>query len=198
MYMSKFIEFYFDFISPYTYLAHKRIIEIEKSEKVKFIYKPILLGGLHNLRKITPAAFIEAKKKFTINDCQIVAKKFNIQFKFNESFPINSLNLMRGVLVVKENKIKNYIESFFDAYWTLNLDLSKKEEIEKILKKIDIDPENFFKGINDQKIKDLLKRYTQEAYEKEIFGAPTFIVNNKLFWGQDRLNYAIDEYKKST
>ncbi len=196
--MSKFIEFYFDFISPYTYLAHKRIIEIEKSEKVKFIYKPILLGGLHNLRKITPAAFIEAKKKFTINDCQIVAKKFNIQFKFNESFPINSLNLMRGVLVVKENKIKNYIESFFDAYWTLNLDLSKKEEIEKILKKIDIDPENFFKGINDQKIKDLLKRYTQEAYEKEIFGAPTFIVNNKLFWGQDRLNYAIDEYKKST
>ena len=196
--MNKFIEFYFDFISPYTYLAHKRIIEIEKSEKVKFIYKPILLGGLHNLRKITPAAFIEAKKKFTINDCQIVAKKFNIQFKFNESFPINSLNLMRGVLVVKENKIKNYIESFFDAYWTLNLDLSKKEEIEKILKKIDIDPENFFKGINDQKIKDLLKRYTQEAYEKEIFGAPTFIVNNKLFWGQDRLNYAIDEYKKST
>ena len=72
------IDFYFDFISPYTYLAHKRIIEIEKSEKIKFVYKPILLGGLHNLRKITPAAFIEAKKKFTIHDCQIVAKKFFI------------------------------------------------------------------------------------------------------------------------
>ena len=56
--MTKSIDFYFDCISPYAYLAHKRIINIEKSEKIKFVYKPILLGGLHNLRKITPAAFI--------------------------------------------------------------------------------------------------------------------------------------------
>ena len=87
--MNSHIDFYYDFVSPYTYLAHKRIKKIEKFEKIKFIYKPILLGGLHNLRKITPAAFIEAKKKFTINDCQLIAKKFNIKFKFNEKFPIN-------------------------------------------------------------------------------------------------------------
>ena len=66
--MTKSIDFYFDFISPYTYLAHKRIINIEKTEKIKFIYKTILLGGLHNLRKITPSAFIDEKKKFTIDD----------------------------------------------------------------------------------------------------------------------------------
>jgi len=193
--MNKSIEFYFDFISPYTYLAHKRIMEIEKLEKIIFIYKPILLGGLHNLRKITPAAFIEAKKKYTIEDCQMIAKKFNIYFKFNDKFPINSLNLMRGVLVVDENKIKKYIEKIFSAYWELNLDLSNKLIIDKILKELDIDKDQFFKKINEQKIKDKLKQLTQQAFDKEIFGAPTFVVNSKLFWGQDRLNYALDEYK---
>ena len=107
--MTNCIEFYYDFVSPYTYLAHKRIMKIEKLEKINFVYKPILLGGLHNLRKITPAAFIEAKKKFTINDCEMVAKKFAINFKFNDNFPINSLTLMRGALVIDSIKLKNYI-----------------------------------------------------------------------------------------
>ena len=196
--MTKKIEFYFDFVSPYTYLAYKRIIKIEKSEKIKFIYKPILLGGLHNLRKITPAAFIEAKKKFTIYDCEIVAKKFNINFKFNDKFPINSINLMRGVLAVDENIKKKYIEIFFDAYWSLNLDLSNKEIIEKILKNLNINSNLFFEKINEQKIKDKLKNITQEAFDKEVFGAPTFIINKKLFWGQDRLDYVLDEYNNFT
>ena len=195
--MNNSIEFYFDFVSPYTYLAHKRITEIEKIEKIKFIYKPILLGGLHNLGKITPAAFIEAKKKFTIRDCQMVADKLNIKFKFNDNFPINSLSLMRGVLVIEKNKVKKYIEKFFEAYWELNLDLSVKEIVSEILEKLDISSEDFFNKINDQKIKDLLKKLTQDAFDKEIFGAPSFVVNKKIFWGQDRLDYALNEYKNS-
>ena len=58
--MTNCIEFYYDFVSPYTYLAHKRIMKIEKLDKINFVYKPILLCGLHNLRKITRAGFFEA------------------------------------------------------------------------------------------------------------------------------------------
>ena len=195
--MTKSIDFYFDFISPYAYLAHKRIINIEKIEKVKFVYKPILLGGLHNLRKITPAAFIEAKKKFTVHDCKMVAKKFQIEFKFNDKFPINSIKLMRGILTVDENIKKKYINDFFNAYWSLNLDLSNEETVKKILNNLNIDPNSFFEKIAEQRIKDKLKKLTQESFDKDIFGAPTFIVNNKLFWGQDRLDYALDECKNS-
>tara|TARA_Y100000741_G_scaffold308033_1_gene250992 strand:+ start:409 stop:999 length:591 start_codon:yes stop_codon:yes gene_type:complete len=195
--MTKFIDFYFDFISPYTYLAHKRIINIEKIEKIKFIYKPILLGGLHNLRKITPAAFIEAKKKFTIYDCEMVAKKFKIEFKFNDKFPINSINLMRGILTLNEDEKKKYVNEFFDAYWSLNLDLSDRNIVEKLLNNLNIDSNFFFEKINEQKTKEELKKLTQEAFDKEIFGAPTFVINNKLFWGQDRLDYALEEYKNS-
>tara|TARA_B100000029_G_scaffold359676_1_gene352518 strand:- start:1061 stop:1645 length:585 start_codon:yes stop_codon:yes gene_type:complete len=192
--MNKFIDFYFDFISPYSYLAHKRIRKIQKDKKIKFIYKPIFLGGLHNLANITAPALIKSKKRFLIDDCEMVAKKFKIDFKFNEKFPINSLSLMRGMLIIDNNAKDLFIDSFFDAYWFLNSDLENKENVSEILKKINIDPVIFYQNITKQETKDNLKNITQQAFDKKIFGAPTFIVNNKIFWGQDRLDYALDEY----
>ena len=192
--MNKFIDFYFDFISPYSYLAHKRIRKIQKDKKIKFIYKPIFLGGLHNLANITAPALIKSKKRFLIDDCEMVAKKFKIDFKFNEKFPINSLSLMRGMLTIDNNAKDLFIDSFFDAYWFLNSDLENKENVSEILKKINIDPVIFYQNITKQETKDNLKNITQQAFDKKIFGAPTFIVNNKIFWGQDRLDYALDEY----
>ena len=192
--MIKSIEFYYDFVSPYSFVAHKKIRKIEKKENISFIYKPILLGGLHNLAGITAPAFINSKKKFISQDCEMVSKKFNINFKFNDKFPINSLNLMRGVLVINKELKSKYIDFFFDAYWSFNIDLSDENNIKNILEKIQIDTNNFFNDIKKQETKDLLKKLTDEAFDKEIFGAPTFIVNNKLFWGQDRLDYAIDEF----
>ena len=191
--MTKFVEFYYDFVSPYSFLAHKRIRKIEKRESINFIYKPILLGALHNLGGITAPAFIDSKKKFIIQDCEMVAKKFNINFKFNDKFPINTLNLMRGILIINKELKNKYIDLFFDAYWLLNIDLSDEKNFRNILEKIQININNFFNDIKKQETKDLLKNLTKEAFDKEIFGAPTFIVNNKLFWGQDRLDYAIDE-----
>ena len=124
--MNKFIDFYFDFISPYSYLAHKRIRKIQKKEKIKFNYKPILLGGLHNLAGITPPALIKSKKRFLIDDCEMVAKKFKIDFRFNEKFPINSLSLMRGMLIINDGIKDLFIDRFFDAYWSLNSNLENK------------------------------------------------------------------------
>ena len=63
-----------------------------------------------------------------------------------------------------------------------------------ILDSCSINKDSFFKGIQTQKIKDELKQLTENAFKKDIFGAPTFVVNNKIFWGQDRLDYALDEY----
>ena len=102
---------------------------------------------------------------------------------------------MRGYLCIEVSKKEEYLNSFFEAYWKEDLDLSNEENIKQLLKKLKIDESDFFNSINDQKIKDKLKQLTQEAFEKEVFGTPTFIVNNKIFWGQDRLEYAVDEAK---
>ena len=190
--MSDHIDFYFDIISPYAYIAYKKILKINN---VDFKLKPILLGGLHNLAGITAPAFNKYKMKNMQNDCELVAKKNNISFKWNSKFPINSLNIMRGYLCVKDNKKEEYLNNFFEAYWKEDLDLSNEENIKILLKKLKIDENDFFNSIGNQDIKDKLKELTQEAFEKEVFGAPTFIVNNKIFWGQDRLEYALDEIK---
>ena len=195
--MIKSIDFYFDFVSPYSFLAHKRIRKIENEEKIKFIYKPILLGGLHNLIGITAPAFINPKAKFMVRDCKMVAKKFDIKFKFNSKFPINSLNLLRGLLSINYDKKKTYINNFFDAYWQDGLNLNEEKIIITILRKCKIKQADFRKEINNQKIKNKLKKLTQDAFKKDIFGAPTFVVNKKIFWGQDRLDYALKEYKNS-
>ena len=192
--MIKEIDFYFDFISPYTYLAHKKIQSL--SQKIKINYKPILLGGLHNLGSVTAPAFIKPKLKHMINDCDLIAKKNKFDFTWNSKFPLNSLHIMRGYLYV-DSVIKNlYIDIMFEAYWKDNLDISNDQILVSLLEKCQITKDKFFQGIKDQKIKDLLKNLTEEAHDKEVFGAPTFFINDKIFWGQDRFEFALDEYNK--
>ena len=188
--MSNHIDFYFDIISPYAYIAHKKIL---KHKNIIFNYKPIFLGGLHKLAGIDSPAFNKFKLKNTINDCNLVSEKNNIKFKWNSSFPINSLTIMRGYLCVDENKQSDYLNYFFDAYWKDNQDLSNIKIITKLLSNLQIDSEVFFKNVKEQVIKDKLINLTSDAFQKEVFGAPTFIINNKIFWGQDRLEYALEE-----
>ncbi|WP_435163627.1 2-hydroxychromene-2-carboxylate isomerase [Candidatus Pelagibacter bacterium nBUS_25] len=191
--MSDHIDFYFDIISPYSYIAHKKIKKIKENKKITFNYKPILLGGLHHLAGISAPAFNKYKMKNMQSDCELISKKNDISFKWNLKFPINSLSIMRGYLQVDEDQKKDYLDTFFDAYWKDNLDLSLENELCKLLNFLNIDTEIFFKEIKHQSIKDNLKELTSDAFEKEVFGAPTFIVKNKIFWGQDRLEYALEE-----
>ena len=191
--MSSHIDFYFDIISPYSYIAHKKIQKIKEQQKIIFNYKPILLGGLHNLAGISAPAFNKYKMKNMQSDCELVSKKNNISFKWNLRFPINSLSIMRGYLSVEDGQKEDYLNIFFNAYWRDNLDLSSEKEFSELLGSLKIDSKIFFEKIKQQSIKDDLKKLTSDSFEKEVFGAPTFIVNNKIFWGQDRLEYALEE-----
>ena len=100
---------------------------------------------------------------------------------------------MRGYILVNNNEKNEYLDKFFNAYWRDNIDLSSEKEFSKLLKILKIDNEFFFDKIKQQSIKDALKKFTNDAFRKEVFGAPTFIVNNKIFWGQDRFEYALEE-----
>ena len=195
--MIKSFDFYFDFVSPYAFLAHKEIKKIEKQNGIKIRYKPILLGGLHNMHGIKAPAFIPAKAKHMIRDCKLIAEKNKIKFKFNSYFPIRSLNLMRGVLVAEEDNYKSYyVDSIFDSIWQDGLNMNDESIIQKILKNLNINPKTFLLRSASSSIKDSLKKRTNEAFEKGIFGAPSFVANNKIFWGQDRIEFALNESRK--
>ena len=192
--MTKEVEFYFDFISPYAYLAYKKIQSLPKDIKIK--YKPVLLGALHNLEGITAPAFIKPKLKHMISDCDLIANKNKSNFIWNSKFPINSLSVMRGYLFINAENRELYMNVMFDAYWKDNLNISNEKILKNLIEKCKINSSKFFDGIKDLKIKDELKSITQDAHDKGIFGAPTFVVNNKIFWGQDRLEFALEEYNK--
>ena len=195
--MIKPFDFYFDFISPYSFLAHKEIRKIEKKNSIKIRYRPILLGGLHNLHGIKAPAFIPAKAKHMIKDCKLIAEKNKIRFKFNSYFPIKSLNLMRGVFVAEEDNFKNYyIDNIFNTIWQDGLNMNDENIIEKIIKNLNVNPKTFMLRISSASIKDILKKRTNEAFEKSVFGAPTFVSNNKIFWGQDRIEFVLNEASK--
>ena len=195
--MTKSIEFYFDFSSPYAYLGFKEIKKYEKKYPFQIKYMPIFLGGLHNSAGITPAAFNKIKSKHMIQDTKLVANKKNIKFSFNSYFPIKTVNFMRGAIIAKdENYEKIYVEKIFDSIWRDGLNMNDNIIINKVLKNLDLNPDIFFGKVSDIKIKDKLKKLTNDALKKGIFGAPTYYVNRKIFFGQDRLGYAIDEIKK--
>ena len=195
--MNKHLEFYFDFVSPYSYIAHKEILKLVKNNSLKVDYKPILLGGLHNMHGIKAPAFIPAKAKHMIKDCKLIAIKNGLKFKFNSYFPIRSLNLMRGVFVAEEDNIKSYyIDSIFNTIWQDGLNMNDPVIVEKVLKNLSINPKTFILRSTSSQIKDSLRKKTNDAYEKGIFGAPTFVVNNKIFWGQDRIEFALAESNK--
>ncbi len=173
--MNKSFDFYFDFISPYAFIAHNKIKKIVKEYMFKINYQPILLGGLHNLHEIKAPAFIPSKAKFMIRDCKMVAEKNKINFKFNSYFPIKSLNLMRGVFVASEDGIKDlYIDKIFNAVWGDGLNMNDEVVVEKVLKNMDINPKTFVLRAQSQNIKDRLRSKTNDAYKKGIFWSTNF------------------------
>ena len=104
---------------------------------------------------------------------------------------------MRGVFVAEEDDIKSYyIDSIFNTIWQDGLNMNDQVIIEKVLKNLNVNPKTFILRSSSSLIKDTLRKKTNEAFEKGIFGAPTFLVNNKIFWGQDRIEFALIEASK--
>ncbi len=195
--MTKIVDFYFDFGSPYSYLAYKQIQKLENEKIIEVKYMPILLGAILKMTGVKANTDVPIKGKYMIKDCNLWAEKQKINFKFNTFFPIITLNLMRGVLLAEDKKVsKIFIDKVFDAIWVDDLNLNDNKIVEKVLKSLKLDSKNFMTELSNPKIKEELRKKTDEAFIKGVFGAPTFIVNNKLFWGQDRLDFVLNEIKK--
>ena len=104
---------------------------------------------------------------------------------------------MRGVFVAEEDNFKSYyIENIFNSIWQDGLNMNDENIIQKVLKNLNVNPKTFFLRSTSSSIKELLKTKTAEAYEKGVFGAPSYVVNNKIFWGQDRIEFALNELSK--
>jgi 2-hydroxychromene-2-carboxylate isomerase len=188
----KTFEFWFDFGSPAAYLAFTQIASIEAVTGAKAIYRPMLLGGVFQATGNHSPATIRAKGKYIFNDFNRYAKRYGVPFNNNPHFPINTLLLMRGAAGMLEQQPEQflaYCSAVFQAIWIDALNMNDPATVGAALHKAGFDPQKLMVLANDQTTKDALKATTTEAVSRGVFGAPTFFVDDQMFWGQDRLDF---------
>jgi len=188
--MAKSVDFYFDYGSPTSYLAYTQIPGVAKRTGATVNYLPILLGGVFQATGNRSPVEVAAKGKWMQGDLQHFAERYNVPYKWNPHFPINTLPLMRGATyAAREGFLLPYSDVIYKAVWADGLNMGDPAVIGKVLQEAGIDAQKVIAATQEQAVKDALKATTQQAIGRGLFGAPTFFVGERMHFGQDRLPY---------
>ena len=190
--MSKAVEFYFDLGSPATYLAYTQLPKICAETDSELRYIPMLLGGVFKATGNASPAMIPAKGRYMFQDLDRYAKRYAVPLKFNPHFPINTLTLMRavtGIQLHQPERFQAFIDCLFKALWVEGRSLNEPETVAAVLSEHGFDPQTVMALVNDETVKAALKNNTETADKRGVFGAPSMLVDNQLFFGQDRLDF---------
>ena len=192
--MSKTVEFWYDFLSPTAYLGYWRLKDIAARTGATIDYHPMLLGGVFKATGNQTPVNVKPKGKWMFFDMSNYARKYGVPLKSNPYFVFSSLPLMRGAILAQERgELEPYNDTIFYGVWRDARNLADPGIIVETLKEAGLDADAYVEGIQQQNVKDKLIANTNEAVEKGAFGAPTFFVGDKMWWGQDRLDWVEEE-----
>ncbi|MBS0332750.1 MAG: 2-hydroxychromene-2-carboxylate isomerase [Proteobacteria bacterium] len=184
------VEFLFDFGSPASYLAYKRLPELAERTGARIDYTPMLLGGVFKATGNASPAAVPAKGLWMNADLKRWADRHGTPFKRNPFFPINTLYLMRGAAgLVDDTRFMAYCDRVFDAMWNEPRNLGDPAELAPVVRRAGLEPEDFKALTEREDVKARLKATTERAVERGVFGAPTFFVGEAMFFGQDRMDF---------
>jgi 2-hydroxychromene-2-carboxylate isomerase len=186
--MTKTLELYFDFSSPFAYLGSTQAEALAARTGAKLEWRPMLLGAVFKAIGAPDAPILtwsEAKRTYYLRDINRWAEHWNVPFKFPSRFPMSSIKALRAWLALPEDRRGAFREAAFRAGWADDRDINDEGVLKELIGA----------GANDviarcatQEIKDALFASTKRAVDAGVFGAPTWIVDGKdLFWGQDRI-----------
>lgn len=188
----KQVEFFFDVGSPYSYLAYHQLPKIAQAKGADIIWRPMLLGGVFQATGNSSPATIPAKGRYSNVDLERWAKHFGVPIQQNPHFPINTLQLMRGAVGMQlrsDAEFHRYLAVIFSAMFEHPRNLGDLQELAAVLEAAGISPALMLELVQDDHIKQTLRKTTEEAVARGVFGAPTFFVGDEMFWGQDRLHF---------
>ena len=178
--MTASIDWYFDFVSPYSYLALHRLKEFDAS----ISYKPVLFAGLLNQWGQKGPAEIPAKRQWTYRWCTWWAGRLGVPFRFPASHPFNPLHHLR--LAIAAGCELPAIQAIFEGIWTTAEEATDPRRFERLCRDLGVNRER----LGSQEVKDALRRNTEEAAGRGVFGVPTLAVDGELFWGADAMDFA--------
>ena len=191
------VEFFYDFVSPYSYLASTQIEAVCARAGADLAWRPFLLGAVMKATGNRPPAEIAAKAAYMLADLQRWAGHYGVPYRFPPVFPVNSLRALRAAYVAAgEGKIVPFTHAAYRAYWVEGRDLAADDVLRSILAEVGLDAAATLSRIGEQEIKDALRLATDEAVSRGAFGAPAIFVGDHLFFGNDRLDFVEAELKK--
>ena len=188
--MARTLEFYFDYGSPYSYLADTQVEAIAQRTGATLVRKPMLLGGVFKATGNHSPAELPQKSAWSGFDMPMWARHYGVPFQRNPFFPVNTLALMRGAAAAQiDGLFERYHPAVYKAMWVDGRYLNDMTEIAAVLTSAGLDAAKVGARIQDQDVKDRLKATTDEAVARGVFGAPTCFVDNMMFFGNDRLPF---------
>ncbi len=184
----KQVEAFFDYSSPFAYLGTTQIERVASRHGARVVWKPFLLGALFKelgTPLVPLATFPPAKARHQALDLQRWADHYGVPFRFRSQFPLNSVPLLRLTLAAPEPKRPELIHRLMRLAWVEDASIDEAA-LAAALRDVDLD-EALVAKTKEPSVKQALFAATQEAVDRGVPGAPTFIVGDELFWGQDRL-----------
>ncbi len=182
------IDFYFDFLSPYSYLAWCQLREMKFEQHAQLCYKPVVLSQVIGAHQSKGPSEIPPKRDYLFKDCLRKAHDHSIPFVVPKRLPFNSLYALRISLkqIAGERQFE-LIDKFFRAAWEEGNDLGDTNQLSLILN----DDHSMIDLATSPQARKQLKENTQEAIDKGAFGVPTFVTSGELFWGHDSIPHLI-------
>ncbi len=195
--MSNTIDFYFDFSSPYGYLASGQIEAIAAKHGRTVNWQPILLGAVFKVTGQAPLIHAPVKGDYATMDFARSAREKNIPFNMPETFPIATIAASRAswwLLSHEDTSVKEksgaFIHACYRAYFNEGRDITNVDTLTDIATSLGIDAAAMVTACGEQTLKDLLRDKVNAAIERGVFGSPIFMIDNEMFWGHDRLEQA--------
>lgn len=192
--MSKQIDFWFDFASTYSYLSAMRIEPLAAARGVTVRWRPFLLGPVFTAMgwNDSPFNIYPSKGRYMWRDMERLCKHYSLPLQKPSRFPRNGIRPARVICAHADAPwVPDFARVVFSAGFAQDLDISEREVVAGLLQNLGLDAEALIAAAETPEGKDLLKRQSDEAFKLDIFGAPSFIVDGELFWGNDRLEQAL-------
>jgi 2-hydroxychromene-2-carboxylate isomerase len=190
--MSKTFDFYFDFGSLASYLAHTQLPKICAETGATANMLPMLLGGVFQATGNASPMSVPAKGRYVYTDMKRFADGYGVPLNMNPHFPIITTTLMRGATALQmrgDAHFQKYMDAIYQAIWVDALNMNDPAVVAQVLVQAGFDPAALMAMVNEQATKDQLKTVTMRAVERGVFGAPTFFIGEQMFWGQDRIEF---------
>lgn len=185
------LDFYFDFSSPYSFLASEQIEALAARHGRSVAFKPILLGVVFKASGGAPLTEqYGPKARYSVHDFERSARFVGVPYRHPAKFPIGAVSASRAVLSLQRDQPDRagaFVHAVFRALFQQGRDISDAAVVAGIAQEIGLDGPALLRSAQDPAIKDALRSRVEEAIAFGVFGAPTIVVDGEVFWGNDRL-----------